>query len=89
MGPDQEKELFQKQKDTVNSYKKVFGTPEGDLVLKDLMTKYGVITGTYDESPNAMYFKEGQRSVVFDILANINLDYKDFKEKYEEINNPF
>lgn len=77
------------QEKTIIAYKKVFESPEGQLVLHDLMRKHGVVGGTFQENANLMYFKEGERAVVFQIMQVIGVDIQEFRDSYEEIVDPF
>jgi hypothetical protein len=75
-----------KEMDRMNKYKLVFSTPEGKAVLKDLMLRYFMVSGTYNSDSNKMYFNEGARSVVADILEIINTDPHAYAKFLEEIN---
>lgn len=77
------------QEKTIVAYKKVFESEEGKKVLHDLMRKHAVITGTFQENANLMYFKEGERAVVFGIMQMIGVDIQEFRDSYEEIVDPF
>lgn len=57
----------------VITYKKVFGTPEGKEVLFDLCNRFHVLNG-HGGDPH----KEGQRSVVLEILGNTHRSMEDF-----------
>lgn len=69
-------DLFKrKQGDLVVAYQKVFATPEGDLILKDLM-KIGYVDRT-TFAPDSQYetaFREGQRALVLRLIQIINTD---------------
>lgn len=55
------------------AYKKVFGTPEGKEVLFDLCNRFHILNG-HGGDPH----KEGQRSVVLDILGNTHRSMEEF-----------
>ena len=65
-------------------YKSVFRTPEGESVLNDLMQKNHVLNGIFDKDPMVMAFREGQRSVIFEILNVLETDINKFKEMYSK-----
>jgi hypothetical protein len=68
----------------IRKYKKVFDNPDGEFVIKDLMTRFNVIGGTYSESPNQMYFREGERSAVRFIMDTVEMDEQRYKEIVKE-----
>lgn len=55
------------------SYKKFFGTDEGREVLFDLMNRYHILNGHGGDM-----HKEGQRSVVLEIMRLANIDLAQF-----------
>lgn len=52
-------------------FQTVFGSAEGERVLRYLMSSYFVFEGTLEAGPNKTVWNEGQRSVVLDILEKI------------------
>jgi len=74
-----------KEMDRIAKYKVVFSSPEGKEILKDLMKRYFMVTGTYNPDPYKMYFNEGQRGVVADILEIMNIDPHAYAKFLEEI----
>ena len=75
----------QTELDRINNYKKVFATPEAKEVLKDHMLRYFIATGTYDPDPHKMYFREGQRGVVAELLEILHIDPHTYAKYLEEI----
>lgn len=71
-------------KSNIVQYQKVFGSVEGKSVLSDLMLNNHVLLGTFDKDPMVMAFREGQRSVIMDILSKLNIDPIKFAKMYEE-----
>ena len=69
-------------------YQKVFSSEEGEKVLKDLISLY-CHNGTFNKDPNLMYFKEGQRSVIRDILSLVDIDIDRARELNKDILNDF
>lgn len=62
-------------RDRVIAYKQVFGTPQGRIVLFDLMNRYHVLN---HHSGDAL--KEGQRSVVLDVMKKVNISIEKLDE---------
>ena len=69
----------------VTLHKKVFSTPEGQELLEFLMAENHFVTGTFEESPNKMYFKEGQRSVICGILERVDIPMSVVREMTENV----
>ena len=69
----------------VKLYMRVFETEDGIKVLKNLMKDCNVMNGTYNGDPHIMYYNEGRRSVVFDILKVLHINLARFKELNEEL----
>ena len=82
------KDQEQKSEDAVIKFKKVFGTPEGEEVLKLLFQQF-MAPGTFCENPNQMYFKEGQRDVVRLIMNNVDIDLEKQRKLFNEYTNDF
>lgn len=78
----------EKQKARIKDYKACFEHDSGGRVLFDLMTKFGMMTTTYiANDPYTSAFREGQRSVVTQILSVLKTSPKKLEEhfqKYEE-----
>jgi hypothetical protein len=72
------------KKETAILYKKVFGTDEGMKVLKELMKNCNFINGTYSDDQGKMYFYEGRRSVVCEILDYVNMNLDMLMDMYSE-----
>ena len=71
--------------DTVESYKKVFATEDGQAVLYDLMKKGYFLSSTFDRTcPEVSPRNEGMRELVVYILETIK---KEPKKVLELINN--
>ncbi len=63
-----------KKFETVKAYKKVFESPEGKLILQDLVRECGLLNNSYRGDTDDLLFNEGKRNVGLYILANINVD---------------
>jgi hypothetical protein len=76
----------------LQSYLKVFDSPEGKMVLHDMMKTNGMYSSTFNENPYTMAYLEGRRSMLTDLINVLNKDpevmYKQFKEQ-EEIQNMY
>lgn len=68
---------------TIAAYKNIFRSPDGELVLKDLMDAHGILTNTYDGDVNQMLVKEGGRNAVLRILHILKLDIKAIYERID------
>lgn len=72
----------------VQAFKAVFESPQGKLVLAQLMSKFHMISPTYslgkDVNPYDLALQEGQRSVVLYILSTLNIDLEALIERIEQ-----
>lgn len=73
-----EKLLIEQREKAVN-YKRFFGEAHGKAVMLDLMNRYHILTPITDQDPSWRAYKEGQRSVVLDLLgrANVSMEQLD------------
>lgn len=62
-----------KVKDMILTYKRVFDTDDGKIVLDDLMRSCHMKNTTFDGDIHRMAFNEGARSVVLRILETMNV----------------
>jgi len=58
----------------IRSYRKVFGTREGQHVLHDLMSCCHMLHPSFVKDPYEAAFREGERNAVLRILTLINED---------------
>lgn len=65
-------------------YKRVFGTPEGKIVLADIMRRARVLSTTFAKDPYETAFREGERNVALMILSEVKLDIEQTKELLNE-----
>ena len=61
-------------RETILAYKRVFDSPDGKIVLKDLMKSCHMLSSTFDKDPYETHFNEGARSVLLRILRTIDMD---------------
>jgi len=67
--------------DVCLAYKTVFGTQEGQIVLTDMVRRFGYTRNTtLDSDPNLMVHREGQRSVMVHIGRELDRDPMEFEE---------
>jgi hypothetical protein len=56
------------------SYRELFATPSGQLVLKDLIEWSGLFEDAVDTEPFRLGVREGRRQTVLRILRNLELN---------------
>lgn len=64
-------------------YQQVFGTPQGEWVLHDLMESHGMLTTTLRKDGTVDIGKEGERTVVLRILAQLQTDVAELRERIQ------
>jgi len=67
----------------MDAYQNVFKSPDGELVLKDLMTVHGILTNMYNGDVNNMLIKEGERNVILRILSILKIDMNAIYERID------
>ena len=60
--------------DKKRKYKDFFKYPESKAVVEDLCKRYYLAQPTIDKDPIITAFREGQRSVILDLLDNANIN---------------
>ena len=79
------KELLKDRHRVHQSYKTLFRSAEGQVVMRHMMKKFGVTNPSFVQGDaNATAFKEGQRHVVLSILKYINRDSDEVAQKIQE-----
>lgn len=63
-----------KKANKIRLYREFFNTDNGKIVLHDLCKACHIYNSTYDDNPQQMAYREGERSVVLRILKTINID---------------
>lgn len=67
--------------DVCLAYKTAFGTQEGQIVLMDMVRRFGYTRDTtLDRDPHIMASREGQRSVMVHIGRELDRDPMEFEE---------
>jgi hypothetical protein len=77
------REFYQKRSRLKRLYVQAF-SGEGEEILIDLFKNFHMFESTFDNNPNQMYFKEGQKSVVMEILRQLDMDFEKFRKLHEE-----
>ena len=72
-----------KQLGKLKAYQDLFNDPNGEKVIQDLMTRFGMKTSTFNTDPYVTAFNEGQRNVVLYILTRMNLDINEIRKQLE------
>lgn len=89
MEPQDQKALEEKRRiealATMSAYQKVFSSPEGQLVLKDMEMAHHMNTSSFDENTSKMAFKEGERNVVLRIKVIMTRDLKQVSERMSHV----
>lgn len=67
----------------MSAYQNIFKSPDGELVLKDLMSTHGILSNTYKGNVNDMLVKEGERNVVLRILSILKIDINAIYERID------
>lgn len=65
-------------------YRKVFKSPEGERVMKDLWRQFHGMAVTYfrgDSHETA--FREGQRNVILFLMNELNFDYEAYEQRLQ------
>lgn len=56
------------------AYKSIFESPDGRLVLTDLMHRAGVLHAVHEDLPGQNDYNNGRRSLVLDILKQLRFN---------------
>lgn len=76
---------FNKKRKLMDSaYKRVFNTPDGRVILQDLIEQHGVLHSVFDQNPNLMALREGERNVVLRILSLIDCSSSEILKKIKD-----
>lgn len=61
-------------------YRKVFGSPEGQRVLFDLMKAHHMLSPVFRKDKDEALFHDGERNVVLRIMTKLKMDPAKLKE---------
>lgn len=73
-----------KQVSQIETYRKVFLSPDGEKVLHDLMKNHSMLGATFSGDVNKMLVLEGERNVVLRIFSILKLDVQKFRERIDQ-----
>ena len=79
-----ERELANKQLTLIQSYKRVFESADGQVVLSDLLQMCGVTMSSIDLDTNTTFYNEGKRFVGMHILSNIEATESKLRELFRQ-----
>ena len=71
--------IRRKEKERKQLYDRVFGTDDGQRLLKELAQRNHVFDVITVENPSISAFRDGRRSVVIDIINYLNLNLRDME----------
>ena len=71
--------------DTLIAYRQTFTSDAGEKVLADLNKRY-MQRSSYNDNPMKIAFNEGERNVVLTILAALNINEDQLKERVQNVN---
>lgn len=81
------KDLFAKRDSLARSYRAVFETPEGEVVLAHLAKTCHLFTPTFVRGdPHMSALQEGERRVVLSIMKILDTDFAQLQAMMEEQN---
>jgi len=84
---EKQKALEKKEYEKLDAYKKIFNTPEGEIVLKDLVSICGVTISSVDADANMTFYNEGKRFVGMHILRTLETEESYIRFLYNDMNN--
>ncbi|NBT50817.1 MAG: hypothetical protein EBV86_07110 [Marivivens sp.] len=64
--------MIDKIKELKLSYRRAFNTDDGEIVLRDLKSRFGYETTTFSGDPYESAFNEGQRAAVLLIVRMLS-----------------
>lgn len=86
-GKQKQVQAAKKQAAVIQAYKNIFGTHDGETVLKDLMFHHGVLRDNFTGDVNLLLIREGERRVILRILEQLNIDVQGIKERIDQYAN--
>lgn len=72
-----------RQANLLSAYQNIFKSPDGELVLKDLMRTHGILSNIFKGDVNNMLISEGERNVVLRILSILKIDMNAIYERID------
>lgn len=80
----QAKKVVRAHEKIAQAYINTFGTVDGRLVLKDLMSNCHMMSTTYKGNMKEMLLNEGERMLVLKILKYCNINPNKLRERIEK-----
>jgi hypothetical protein len=79
------KKAASRQVKTVEAYHTIFSSPDGEMVLNDLINKHWVLKSTNSSgaSDSEVIFREGERNVVLRILSILKTSPAKLRERID------
>ena len=66
------------------AYKSVFNSPDGELVIQDLMKQCGLLNPQITTDTNLLLIQQGQQRIVLSILRILGKDAAEITEQIKE-----
>lgn len=73
----------------VRDYRIVFGSDEGQRVLRDLVARGWVLSGTLHENSHITAHREGERNMVLEIMRVLQLRPEDVRDIVADVDDQF
>ena len=80
----EKKQQNNKDVDLLKAYQQTFNSPQGRMVLQDMMINHFVLTSAFDPDPYILAEREGERNTVLRILTYLDVDPSKLLEQIEE-----
>jgi hypothetical protein len=71
---------------TLNAYRRLFSTDDGQIVLKDLMQVCNMSRSVIGRDTHETYFNEGMRAVILRIIGTTNMEQQQVERIIVEMN---
>lgn len=71
---------------TLNAYRRLFSTEDGQLVLRDLMRSCRLYSPSVGKDPYETYFNEGMRAVVLRVMETAKIDENQIENLAKALN---
>ena len=85
VGPDPDAQRVERIASQVQDYHTVFGTPEGQKVLLDILDEAGFISDGFNPDPYVTAHSCGKRAVACFILQKMELSVDDVRRMAREV----
>jgi len=82
---DQAIDVITRRREVVSAYQRMFDSPEGQIVLHDMMKAFNFFGTSASQDPYETHFNEGQRSVILTILGVLKTDSEKYAKHIQNI----